>query len=65
MTVPHLIEVVRPDGTVEAAVLVPAGPRTLAGKVGPFRTTAVWPPPSSTGRVDVRLDVEHRGEHAT
>ncbi|WP_282944672.1 hypothetical protein [Cellulomonas endometrii] len=64
-TVPHLIEVVRPDGTVEVATPSPAGPRAFTGDAGPFRTVATWAPPTTTGRIDVRLDVEHRGEEPT
>jgi len=59
--VPYVVEVVRPDGSVTAAVPSPAGPRTVTGDAGPFRATATWAPPTATGRTEVRLDVEHRG----
>lgn len=63
--VPHVVEVVRPDGTVEVAAPSPANPGAVAGTAGPFHTVATWATPSATGRIDVRLDVEHRGEVPT
>lgn len=61
-SVPHVAQVVRPDGLVEVAEPRPAGPRALAGDAGPFAVTARWGPPAASGRRDVRLDVHYRGE---
>ncbi|MBD3780948.1 MAG: hypothetical protein IE923_17010 [Micrococcales bacterium] len=62
-TVPHVVEVVAPDGTVTPVPPTSSpGPGAVAGEAAGFRATAWWSPPSATGRVDVRLDVEHRGE---
>lgn len=64
-TVPHVVEIVLPDGTVLPAPPTPAGPGALAGEAGPFRAVATWAAPTPSGRVDVRLDVEHRGDAPT
>jgi hypothetical protein len=61
-TMPHVVEVVYPDGTVEAVVPAPAGPRAFTGAAAAFRVTATWARPTTTGRIEVRLDVEHRGQ---
>lgn len=64
-TVPHVVEVVLADGTVLPAPSTPAGPGAVAGEAGAFRVLATWAAPTASGRVDVRLEVEHRGAGPT
>jgi hypothetical protein len=64
-SVPHVVEVVHPDGTVVPAVPAPPTPDrpgVRTGDAGPFRATATWSAPGPTGRVEVLLAVEHRGD---
>lgn len=64
-SVPHVVQIVHRDGRVEPVTGSPVGPGTFAGAAGAFHATAAWAEPDPTGRIEVRLDIEHRGSAGT
>jgi hypothetical protein len=59
-TLPHVVEVVRADGRVEAALPASAGAE-IAGRVGDFSAVQRWSATECGGRYPLRLTVRYEG----